>query len=225
MTAARSSLVALVLLVASPLLAAGLSEKYKTWPSSPQGYFMTAAERAQWKSISSDADAEKFVSEFIARRGGAAFTDDVAHNAAQADKYLTVGKTPGSATLRGKMMIILGPPGSITAAKKKASADFRSTADGYISAGGLDSTGPSVGEMAQVAQAAGMSEKVVTEFTYTYAADKLPPSYGKPLTVKIEVDAYGRDAIASYATQKELERIYEIVAQSRVTPAPAPPAQ
>ena len=64
-----------------------------------------------------------------------------------------------------------------------------------------------------------MSDTMVTEFTYTYPAGKLPARYGKPLTVKVAVDAYGRDRIALYGTQKELDRIYEMVTQARLTAA------
>lgn len=226
MTARRLSLFSIALLAALPLLAGGLSEKYKNWPNSPQGYFMTAAEREAWKMIATDQAAEAFVKEYLAKRGGDAFVAEVADLAAQADKYLTVGGTAGSTTLRGKMVILLGPPASITAAKKKSRGDFRSTANGYMDAASMDGRGTSVGEVASVAQQGGMSEKIVAEYTYTYPADKLPAAYRKPLTVKIEVDADGHDRIELYSTKQELETLYEMVAQSRIAAAQqAAPAQ
>src|SRR5947207_11391547 len=105
----RIAAVITLVLCTSAAFAAGLSDKYKDWSHSPQAYFMTRAERAQWANLQTDADAEQFVNDFVAKRGGDAFVKEVAQNAAQADKYLTIGKTPGSLTARGKMMILLGP--------------------------------------------------------------------------------------------------------------------
>ena len=54
---------------------------------------MTKTEREQWANPQNDADAEKFVNDFIAKRSSDAFVKEVDQNAAQADKYLTIGKT------------------------------------------------------------------------------------------------------------------------------------
>ena len=91
---------------------AGLS-KYKGWDNSPQGYFMTKAERTQWSALNNDDAAKAFVDKFVASRGGDAWVAEVAKRAEMADKYLTVGKTPGSKTLRGKAVILFGPPTSL----------------------------------------------------------------------------------------------------------------
>src|SRR5437763_7539071 len=91
---------------------AGLS-KYKGWESSPQGYFMTKAERAQWDAIKTDAEAQAFVNTFVASRGGDAWVAEVAKRADMADKYLTVGTAQGSKTLRGKAVILFGAPSDL----------------------------------------------------------------------------------------------------------------
>ena len=83
--------------------------KYADWPDSPQGYFMTRAERAEWATLTSEADAARFVERFIVSRG-AGFVDEVAAAAKAADDNLTVGRKKGSRTLRGKIVILLGPP-------------------------------------------------------------------------------------------------------------------
>lgn len=58
-----------LLFLAPALLAQGL-DKYKSWPDSPQGAFMTSAERAEWNAkVKTDADAEEFVRNFVARHG------------------------------------------------------------------------------------------------------------------------------------------------------------
>jgi hypothetical protein len=205
---------------ASVVFAGGLSRRYKDWPQTPQAYFMTSAERAQWSGIRTDAEAEQFVNDFVARRGGAAFVADVTQNAAQADKYLTVAETHGSMTVRGKMMILLGPSVPTAVVKKKKSGTPR-LAPG-ASMGGFG--GPTMEDMATAVNDPGNSTIVILEYTYTYAANVLPAGYGKALTVKFEVDPSGQDRLATYGAEKELEKLYEMVAQARLAAAkPATP--
>src|SRR5438445_12970753 len=104
---------------------AGVSRSYKDWPKTPIGYYMTIAEKKQWSALQSDAEAEQFIKDFIAKRGGDSFTREVAQNAEKADKYLSIGKTPGSETARGKMMILLGPTVATAATKKKKNGEVR----------------------------------------------------------------------------------------------------
>ncbi|HXH38647.1 MAG TPA: hypothetical protein VNN08_08470 [Thermoanaerobaculia bacterium] len=202
-------------LCASAVFAAGLSEKYKDFPRSPQGYFMTSAERAQWAGIRTDAEAEQFVSAFLAKRGGEAFVKEVAQNAAQADKYLTIGKTPGSLTVRGKMMILLGPaaPTSVTKRKKAGDSHLSPYATGADS--GLGNSTPSMADMQAASNDPGNSTFFLTEYTYSYPAAALPAAYGKPLTVKVEVDpGTDRDRFSSFGADKEMDKLYEMVAQA-----------
>ncbi|HEV7429354.1 MAG TPA: hypothetical protein VGQ46_23620, partial [Thermoanaerobaculia bacterium] len=180
---------------------AGISRSYKDWPKTPIGYYMTNADKKQWASIQSDAEAEQFIKDFIAKRGGDAFTREVAQNAEKADKYLSIGKTPGSETVRGKMMILLGPTVATTATKKKQSGDVRMAPPTSMG----DLSGPSMEDMQSASTGPGNATTFITEYTFTYPASALPPAYGKPLTVKIEVDSSKeRDLIASYAAEKEL---------------------
>src|SRR5689334_23470611 len=99
-----------VLLLAVPVFAR--MSKYKDWAQSPEGYFMTKAERAQWAKLDTDAEAEKFIADFHARRLDN-FQKEVADRAEHADKLLTIGKTEGSKSIRGKVVILLGPPSRI----------------------------------------------------------------------------------------------------------------
>src|SRR5436309_1262717 len=111
----RSRTLALLVLflVPSVLFAAKLSKKYKDWPSSPQAYFMTKAERLQWATVINDEQAETFINEFVAKRGPD-FAAQLADRVTNADKYLTIAKTkPGSQTLRGKVIVLLGPPSAL----------------------------------------------------------------------------------------------------------------
>src|SRR5512142_433288 len=112
----RLSIACAVALVSVAALAANLG-KYKNWPNTPQGYFMTKADRAEWSKLQTEADAEQFVQKFVASRGPA-FEADVASAAKAADDHLSIGGGLGSRTLRGKIVILLGPPTSFAIVQK-----------------------------------------------------------------------------------------------------------
>src|SRR5690348_16238085 len=86
------------LLAAGPLAAAGLSKKYKSWDKSPEAYFLTGAEKAQWKQVKTDAEAQSFVLDYKAKRGPD-FEKMLSDRVAVADKYFSSGETRGSETL------------------------------------------------------------------------------------------------------------------------------
>jgi hypothetical protein len=208
-----------LLISANCLFAAGLSKTWKEWPQTPQGYYMTEGERAQWSVLQSDADAAKFVADFLARRGGDPFVAEVARNAAQADKYLSLGKTPGSSTVRGKMMILLGPVAPVSATKKKRNGEVRMAPNSSM--GGLN--GPTMEDMQSASNDPGNSTTFMTEYTYTYPAASLPAAYGKALTVKIEVDPSSEhDRLSGIGVEKELNKVYEMAAQARLAAAKPP---
>ena len=71
----RLCIAIVTLTVISSLFAAGVG-KYRSWPNSPQGYFMTDAERSAWSKLASESDAERFIADFLARRPPT-FVDDV----------------------------------------------------------------------------------------------------------------------------------------------------
>ena len=89
--------------------AAGLSKKYKNWDRTPEAYFLTHGERAQWKKIQTDADAQNFILDYKAKRGPE-WEKMLAERIAATDKYFSAGETKGSETLRGKVVIMFGPP-------------------------------------------------------------------------------------------------------------------
>jgi hypothetical protein len=230
MTSTRTLTLALTLLAATAALAGGLSRESKEWPNSPQGYFMTNAEKAIWSAtVKNDADAEKFISDFLSRRAPG-FPAEVAAAAAQADKFLTVGGTPGSKTLRGKTVIVLGPPASMSVKQKKLPVDRRMTAGGAAAAGGGGGGpagasggfgGPSVEQVASVAASEGMTGGgVVNEYTFNYSGEAIPAPVGRPFEVKLEVSLGGSDQIRDRKLAAELDEMFEKVAQSKIV-APA----
>ena len=226
----RSRTLSLVLLFLPSLLFA-LSPKYKQWAVSPQAYFMTKAERAQWASVVTDADAEKFVNDFLASRGPG-FADQVADRVANADKYLTIAKKPGSQTLRGKLIVLLGPPTAIKTETKKGRTDRYAPMGGYGgdsggpgAGGGMGGQGVSVGDMIQAAQQSDMSGKrTYVEYTITYAGENLPAAFAKGVTLKVDADPQtGEDWVSDRKAQNDLEQLFDAVASARA--AAAKPAQ
>ncbi|HEY0787938.1 MAG TPA: GWxTD domain-containing protein [Thermoanaerobaculia bacterium] len=95
---------------------AQLSDTWKNWADGPVQFLLTDQEKSEWKKIRTDADAEKFVDLFWARRDP---TPGTARNewkeafekrASVADERFTHGKNKGSLTDRGKIFLLLGAP-------------------------------------------------------------------------------------------------------------------
>lgn len=210
-----STLTAAVVLMAMPVFAADLGN-YSNWNDSPQGWFMTKAERDQWATLASEADAEKFVADFLAKRDPK-FAKEIATRVEMADKYLTVGKTRGSESLRGKVVILLGPPSSMDVAEKKKRSGGRSgSVDMSVGATG-GSVGPGMADVAEIAERDAMSAGAtgLKIYTITYAAEQLPTKQG--ISVVLEVNgATGKDRINDKRQASELAKIYDAVAEASI---------
>jgi GWxTD domain-containing protein len=215
---------AILALIAPVVFAGGLS-KYKNWANSPQGYFMTNAERAEWKAnVKTDEEAEQFIKKFLESRGPG-FADDVAKRAEMADKHLTVSGRTGSLTTRGKIAILLGPPSAFGVAQREVKGNAALTADSY--ANPTDFGGPKVGDMVQAANARNMQGDLLKDYTFTYAGDKLPVKQPKEFTVVVEVRAGdGSDRIVDKKAAARLDELFEAAAQNSLaaakTAAPKP---
>jgi GWxTD domain-containing protein len=93
-----------------------LTPEHTEWAKGPASYLMTKEEAAQWKNITSDEQAQKFVDLFWARRDP---TPATAENEFKAlfdervrysdEKFAYRGKK-GSMTDRGKLFILFGAP-------------------------------------------------------------------------------------------------------------------
>jgi len=204
-----------VALVVPALSAADLG-KYRDWASSPEAYFMTRAERQAWPAVKTEAEAEQFVTAFIARRKPD-FVAEVAKRAQVADKYLTVGKTPGSKTLRGKVIILLGPPTAFDVARRTQSGERSSGQGAYMGLAG--GSGPGAGgggggtstaDAISASQRSDMSVREIRQFTITYSGDRLPRPRAATLTVAIDVDTVNeRESLADKSLMPELEELFE----------------
>ena len=191
--------------LAIALLFAATLGRFSGWADSPQGYFMTKSERAEWSKIHDEADAAHFVDRFLAARGPT-FAADVAAAARDADQNLSVDGRKGSTTLRGKIAIVLGRPSSVTIAPW--SGDKSATMATHLSTG--------VPHPQPVMNLPPSKERT-SELRIRYSTDyKL--AYPKR-TIVVAVDPItGDDRILSARTAREVTAMLEAAAEAKRVP-------
>lgn len=95
---------------------AQLSKEYSDFGNGPVQWIMTNEEKAQWKTLKTDADAKAFVDLFWARRDPTPgtprneFKESFEQRVQYADDHFASGRTRGAMTDPGRVLIILGPP-------------------------------------------------------------------------------------------------------------------
>ena len=184
------------------LAASALAEltKYKDWDKSPEAYFLTSAERAEWKNVATDEDADKFIALYYAKRGGDAFKQEISRRIAAADQQFKMQRYKrGADSVRGHLLIVLGTPSRVSQSRAQEGA-LDDTAG--VTAPGIDTRAPVQGAAAIM-------------YTWTYAADKFPPAFelGEVKAV-IGVDpAQGRDTLSN---AREVERAMGIIAEKSI---------
>jgi GWxTD domain-containing protein len=198
-----------MLLCSLPLFADGLV-KFKGWDNTPQGYFMTKAEHDQWAAIRTDEEAQGFVDSFLAKRGPD-FATEVASRVEQADKHLTVGKIPGSKTLRGKLIILLGPPSGFDKSEAvnndSVHHDNASVASAY--SGGSSALEERDGNEGSRTMGVGT---VTHNYHFTYTSGP-----AGPFEVTISVDPNkGTDRLLGREDAKRLDAAFEAAAQASI---------
>jgi GWxTD domain-containing protein len=102
----KALILTVLLAVAAPLFAA---DDIMKWNKTPEAYYMTAAEKAEWKKVASPEQAQKFVDEYRRKRGEQ-FLKDVRTRIDIADKQFKLDKTAGSLTQKGRVFMLLGSP-------------------------------------------------------------------------------------------------------------------
>jgi len=211
-----------VLLLSFPVLAR-VSE-YKHWPLSPQGFYMTKAEREQWSQIKNDDDAKKFIAEFRAKRSPE-FLKMVAERAAKADEYLSLGRTLGSDSVRGKVVILLGPPAGVEVTSVGHDGHAQLSQEAYMNAAaeaspGGSGSGITESDVALAIQAGGTTYSTTEYYTFKYPA-KAVPGHDGDLSVIVAVDGNsGVDRISDRKAAAELDEIFERIAQASIVTAP-----
>jgi GWxTD domain-containing protein len=114
----RGRAIAPVLLLLSLLAAAG-REDPEDWANSPQAYFLTAEERAEWKKLDSRDSRAAFQERYWLKRDPTPasekneFREMVLARIKTADARFGIEKTPGSRTARGLVFIVLGTPARV----------------------------------------------------------------------------------------------------------------
>lgn len=205
-----------VLLLAVPVFAR--LSRYRDWPNSPEGYFMTKAERAQWAKLDTDAEAEKFIADFHSRRPDN-FQKEVADRAEHADKLLTIGKTEGSRSIRGKVVIILGPPSRIDVSeqtvKNSSKIDNPDVAGLMSNMNAADSGGGKGGGGNNSLGSSISTSTVVRIMHFNYSGEIAKTADRKQIDVDVAIDPVtGKDRIESRSAAADLDSIFELVAQS-----------
>jgi GWxTD domain-containing protein len=203
-------------------LAAAQLAKYKDWAKSPEAYLLTPEERADWSKVTSDADAEKFIAGYWARRGGERFKEEIQRRIAAADEQFKLRRQRGSESWRGRLLVALGSPSRVSQARvQEQESPPPGTPPGSID------TRPDAGSPF------GSSSLAVAQ-TWVYDKDKFDPSWGiGELRVRIIVDPQrGADELqGASAVERAIAKVAEksIVNPSAMVsagpaPAGAPPA-
>jgi len=152
----RNFLIAAILTAAAATSAfAALSPAKADFGKGPAQYLMTAEEKAAWKNIQTDAAADEFIALFWARRDPTPatprneFREEFEARVKTADTQFSHGRTNGSMTDPGRMLIVFGSPTSPIKRTTKPGtggsntrADMRNTEVGSFgdSAGSADMT-------------------------------------------------------------------------------------
>lgn len=112
----KAIIVALLAATAAFAQVRPLAQKYYDWYESPAKFLMTADENKQFHALTTDAEAERFIELFWAKRDptpGTArneFQEEFDRRVAAADKNFTDAFGRGALSDRGKTLILLGPP-------------------------------------------------------------------------------------------------------------------
>ena len=174
---------------------------------------------SRFRMIDNEAAAQKFIADFVAKRQPD-FAKIVADRAAKADQYLSFGKTLGSTTLLGKIIILFGPPAGMEVATTQHQGHAQMTSEAMQGAGG-EATGLNVADAAQAVQAGGMSSTSTNTYTVTYRA-KSVPTLDKDLIVVVEAPlAGGRQQIRDSKSAAEVNDLFERVEAASIVPAPS----
>ena len=149
--------------------------KYKDWDRSPDAYFLTPAERAEWKTVATDEQAEKFIALYWAKRGGEPFKQEVSRRIAAADQQFKLARYKrGADSVRGRLLVTLGPPSRVSQQRAQEGA--------VDDTGGVTAPGIDTRFQGDAAQAAIL-------YTWTWDKDKLPEVLGiSELKAQISVD-------------------------------------
>jgi hypothetical protein len=210
----RRSVLLLSLLLAASAASAEL-KRFKGWDESPQAYFMTKAERARWRSVHNDEDADAFVSTFLARRGGPSFATDVQQRVAAADQYYMRYNIKGTPTLR-RLIVIFGLPSAVRVSRpmgrnRLTPAPPPEAVTNLTPGSELNTGGHSMRPMQNTGSAGECYRNCNITFAHT-------PGFEREFVVTLEVnESNGKDALARSSKRQDLEDRIEAAALASIT--------
>jgi GWxTD domain-containing protein len=190
--------------------------KYKDWDRSAEAYFLTPAERTEWKALATDADAEKFIALYWAKRGGERFKQEISRRIAAADQQFKLARYKhGSDSVRGRLLVVLGPPSRVGQSRAQEG-------------GALDGSEGATIPRTDTAFSGDATSAAIL-YTWTWEKDKLPEVLGlTELRAQISVDPrVGTDELRGGAqAEKAMSTIAEksIVNPNATLTAAAPAA-
>jgi len=126
----KKALIAVVGLGFAAISLAQLS-KHEDWGKSAEAYFLTPSEKDAWSRVATDADAEKFIAEYWARRdpnpatSANEFRDEINRRIAAADEQFKMRNKRGSETSRGRLLVTLGLPTRVSSQRAGAEPGIR----------------------------------------------------------------------------------------------------
>jgi GWxTD domain-containing protein len=207
--------------LASPVFADGLSKQYRKWDRTPEAYFLTNAERGEWKKVKTDQEAQNFILDYKARRGPE-FEKMLHERIAAADKYFSAGETKGSETLRGKVIIVFGPPSGVDNGKARVKGDSNVSSSITAHGGRDDGVSLSSGGGGPLDYAAPHAQS--PSFTISYDEQAAPRAIGKPFDVELKMIS---NSDQESWDPKGLDEKFEAVAQASIQKpeTQAPPAE
>ena len=179
--------------------------KYKDWDKTAEAYFLTPDERAEWKKVATDEDAEKFIALYWAKRDPTPgtpqneFRDEVGRRIAAADQQFKMPRYKrGADSVRGRLLVVLGTP------SRAAQQQLAAEAPPPPQEGGFQPAPAGVG--------GGESEESLS--IWTYDKDKLA-AFGLPeLRARVLLDQ--RRGADSLQNASEVEKVLATVAQKSI---------
>jgi len=101
----------------APVLA-GQSDP-EDWSTSPEAYFLTSEERAEWKTLDSGIERDRFKERYWLKRDPTLgtekneFRETILTRIKNADARFPIGKTSGARTKRGMVFVVFGTPARV----------------------------------------------------------------------------------------------------------------
>jgi GWxTD domain-containing protein len=173
---------------------------FKNWDKSPEAYFLTREERKEWSRVRTDDAGREFIERYWQRRDPSPgtplneFRQEVLRRIGAADEQFTMRHQRGSASTRGRLLVVLGAPSYFSQQRPEQRPD----------------PAANVRNANDLARLPGR-ERVMVQ-TWVYKQDKFGPGWELGhVEIKIQIDKDGGwdEPISSALVNDVLERAAE----------------